>query len=56
MKNGAHPCAPPCGSSVTFASARRRTANANAEAEAEAEAEGSNRDQSTAPSSSVGAA
>ena len=26
MKNGAHPCAPPFGSSIAFASARRRTA------------------------------
>ncbi len=32
MKNGAHPCAPPCGSSIAFASARRRTATATATA------------------------
>ncbi|WP_223621651.1 hypothetical protein [Lysobacter sp. ESA13C] len=30
MKNGAHPCAPPSGSSIAFASAVRRTAKSEA--------------------------
>jgi hypothetical protein len=32
MKNGPHPCGPPSGSSIAFASARRRTATAKAHA------------------------
>ena len=36
MKNGLHPCRPPFGSSVAFASARRRTTTAKAKATTEA--------------------